>query len=50
LRRTDTDGVLRTSLKGKKFETLHPGFKFREEEHEASRYLFGEAKKRRKNR
>jgi AbrB family looped-hinge helix DNA binding protein len=45
-----TDGVLITNLKGKKFESLHPGFKFREEEHEASRYLFGKAKKSRKNR
>ncbi len=41
-----TNGVLVTNLKGKKYDTLHPGFNYREEEHEASRYLFGE--KRRK--
>ncbi len=38
-----TDGIMITSLKGKKYESLHPGFNFREEKHEASRYLFGEA-------
>lgn len=41
-----TEGVLITNLKGKKFETLHPGFNYREETHEASRYLFGGSKKR----
>jgi len=41
-----TNGVLVTNLKGKKYDTLDPGFNYREEEHEASRYLFGE--KRRK--
>ena len=37
-----TSGIVLTSLKGKKYESLHPGFNFREEQHEASRYLFGE--------
>ncbi len=32
------------NLKGKKFESLHPGFNYREDEHEASRYLFGDSK------
>ncbi len=41
-----TDGVLMTILRGKKFESLHPGFNYREEEHEESRYLFGEGKKK----
>ncbi len=41
-----TDGVLLTNLKGKRYDRLHPGFNYREEEHEASRFLFG--KKRRK--
>jgi len=44
----ETDGVLITSLKGKKYETLHPGFNYREEEHEASRYLFGEMTRKKK--
>ena len=35
----------KTLLKGKKFNRLHPGFKYTEEKHEASRYLFGETKK-----
>jgi bifunctional DNA-binding transcriptional regulator/antitoxin component of YhaV-PrlF toxin-antitoxin module len=43
-----TNGVLVTSLKGKKYETLHPGFNYREEEHEASRYLFTQTKKKTK--
>src|SRR6266487_3589356 len=29
-----TNGVLVTNLKGRKYETLHPGFNCREEEHE----------------
>lgn len=43
-----TEGVLLTSLKGKRFESLHPGFDYREEKHEASRYLFGNARKKTK--
>ena len=35
----------KTILKDKKFDGLYPGFKYNEEKHEASRYLFGEAKK-----
>ena len=47
-----TDGVLITNLKGKRFESLHPGFNYKEEQHEASRFLFGAKKKKaaRKNR
>jgi len=41
-----TNGVLMTNLRGKKYETLHPGFNYREEDHEASRYLFGETRKK----
>ncbi len=41
-----TNGVLVTNLKGRKYETLHPGFNYREEEHEASRYLFGQTRKK----
>jgi AbrB family looped-hinge helix DNA binding protein len=46
-----TEGIVITSLRGMKYQSLHPGFNFREEEHEASRYLFGEGsrKKSRKN-
>lgn len=43
-----TNGVIVTNLKGKKYESLHPGFNYQEEEHEASRYLFGHMKKPRK--
>jgi bifunctional DNA-binding transcriptional regulator/antitoxin component of YhaV-PrlF toxin-antitoxin module len=35
-----SEGVLITSLKGKRFKTSLPGFRFREERHEASKYLF----------
>ncbi len=35
-----TGGVLITSLKGKKFTTSLPGFRYKENSHEASRYLF----------
>jgi bifunctional DNA-binding transcriptional regulator/antitoxin component of YhaV-PrlF toxin-antitoxin module len=35
-----SDGVLITTLKGKKFKTSLTGFRFKEEAHEASRYLF----------
>ena len=42
-----TNGITVTNLKGKKYASLHPGFNFREEEHEASRYLFGQMKKSR---
>lgn len=41
-----TEGVLITNLKGRKFESLHPGFNYTEEKHEASRYLFRETKKK----
>ncbi len=34
------DGVLITSLKSKRFKTSLPGFHYKEESHEASRYLF----------
>ena len=33
------EGVLIVSLKGRKFKTFFSGFKYREESHEASRYL-----------
>ena len=33
-------GVLITSLRGKKFKTSLAGFRYKEESHEASRYLF----------
>ena len=39
-----TDGVVITNLKGRKFDSLHPGFNYREADHEASRYLFGDSK------
>jgi hypothetical protein len=32
---------------GKKFDSLHPGFNYREEDHEASRYLFRDSKAKR---
>jgi bifunctional DNA-binding transcriptional regulator/antitoxin component of YhaV-PrlF toxin-antitoxin module len=35
-----TEGVLIVSLKGKSFNNSLPGIKYREEDHEASRYLF----------
>jgi len=35
-----SEGVLITSLKGKRFKTSLTGFRFREERHEASKYLF----------
>ena len=35
-----SEGVLITSLKGKRFKTSLSGFRFREESHEASKYLF----------
>ncbi len=35
-----SDGVLIASLKGKRFKTSLPGFHYKEESHEASRYLF----------
>lgn len=35
-----SEGVLITSLKGKRFKTSLPGFRYREEVHEASRFLF----------
>ncbi|HEY4822443.1 MAG TPA: AbrB/MazE/SpoVT family DNA-binding domain-containing protein [Candidatus Bathyarchaeia archaeon] len=35
-----SEGVLITSLKGKRFKTSLSGFRFKEESHEASRYLF----------
>lgn len=35
-----SEGVLITSLKGKRFKTSLPGFRYREEAHEASRFLF----------
>lgn len=35
-----SEGVLITSLKGKRFRTSLSGFRFKEESHEASRYLF----------
>jgi bifunctional DNA-binding transcriptional regulator/antitoxin component of YhaV-PrlF toxin-antitoxin module len=35
-----SEGVLITSLKGKRFKTSLAGFRFREESHEASKYLF----------
>lgn len=41
-----TEGVVITNLKGKTFESLHPGFDYREEKHEASRYLFDAGKKK----
>lgn len=44
-----TDGILLTSLKGRKFESSLPGFNYREELHEASRYLFGRPKKRKQD-
>jgi bifunctional DNA-binding transcriptional regulator/antitoxin component of YhaV-PrlF toxin-antitoxin module len=44
-----TDGILLTSLKGKKFESSLTGFNYREELHEASRYLFGKTRKRKPN-
>ena len=34
-----SEGVLITSLKGKQFKTSLEGFRFREESHEASKYL-----------
>ncbi len=37
-----TEGIVITSLKGKKYQSLHPGFNFKEEDHEASGYLFGD--------
>jgi len=35
-----SEGVLMISLKGKKFNTSLPGFRYRERNHEASRFLF----------
>lgn len=35
-----SEGVLITSLKGKMFKTSLPGFRYREEVHEGSRFLF----------
>ncbi len=35
-----SDGVLIASLKGKRFTTSLTGFHYREESHEASRFLF----------
>lgn len=35
-----SEGVLITSLKGKRFKTSLSGFRFREESHEASKYIF----------
>ncbi len=35
-----SEGVLITSLKGKRFKTSLTGFRFREESHEASKYIF----------
>ena len=35
-----SDGVLIASMKGKKFKTSLSGFRYKEELHEASRYLF----------
>ena len=35
-----SEGVLITSLKGKKFKTSLAGFRYKEESHEASQYLF----------
>jgi predicted nucleic acid-binding protein len=32
-------------LGSQKYDTLHTGFNYREEEHEASRYLFGEKRR-----
>ena len=37
---TYSEGVLITSLKGKKFKGSLTGFGYKEESHEASRYLF----------
>jgi len=34
-----SEGVLIASLKGRKFKTSLSGFKYREESHEASKYL-----------
>ena len=45
----DRDSQAKTILKSKKFDSLHPGFKYKEEEHEASRHLFGETKETKKN-
>ena len=44
-----TDGILLTSFKGMKYESSLPGFNYREELHEASRYLFGKTKKRKQD-
>jgi hypothetical protein len=33
--------VFQTNLKGKSFNTFSPGFRYREQDHEASRFLFG---------
>jgi bifunctional DNA-binding transcriptional regulator/antitoxin component of YhaV-PrlF toxin-antitoxin module len=35
-----SEGVLMISLKGKKFNTSLPGFRYMERNHEASRFLF----------
>ncbi len=35
-----SEGVLIASLKGKRFKTSLPGFRYKEGSHEASRYLF----------
>ena len=35
-----SEGVLITTLKGRKFKTSLTGFRYREASHEASRYLF----------
>ena len=35
-----SEGVLMISLKRKKFNTSLPGFRYREQNHEASRFLF----------
>src|SRR5256885_16489029 len=35
-----SEGVLMVSLKGKSFNTSLPGFRYKERDHEASRFLF----------
>ncbi len=35
-----SEGVLMISLKGKSFNTSLPGFRYKERDHEASRFLF----------
>ncbi len=43
-RSIEHDRVLYGGLEGKKYESLHPGFHYKEKKHEASRHLFGGAK------